>query len=68
MMASAKKTSPEKKPKATPNANPFGLTTRDIEIMIYAWKCLDEMGKVSKDQKRVPAQIPNHARNTKPQT
>ncbi|KAG8158075.1 hypothetical protein KVR01_011836 [Diaporthe batatas] len=48
-MAAIKKPSSEKKPKATPNTNPFGLTTREIEIMICAWKCLDEVGKIDKE-------------------
>lgn len=38
-----------KKSKATPNGNPFGLTAREVEIAIVAWKCLEADGKASSE-------------------
>lgn len=38
-----------KKFKATPNGNPFGLTAREVEIAILAWKCLEADGKASSE-------------------
>lgn len=39
-----------KKPKATPNPNPCGLSTREVEIAVLAWKARDEDGKASTNQ------------------
>lgn len=36
-----------KKPKATPTSNHFGLTPREAEIAILAWKCVDPETKAS---------------------
>lgn len=35
------------KAKAVPNPNPCGLTAREVEIAILAWKCVDADGKAS---------------------
>lgn len=37
----------DKKSRAVPNSNPLGLSTREIEIAILAWRCLGDDGKVS---------------------
>lgn len=39
------------KSKGTPKStgNPFGLTARDVEIAVIAWKCLDADGKASNE-------------------
>lgn len=34
-------------PKAVPNPNPLGLTTREVEIMVLSWKCIEGDTKVS---------------------
>lgn len=46
---STPKPTPTKKAKATPNGNPFGLTAREVEIAIVAWKCLEADGKASSE-------------------
>lgn len=42
----------DKKPRATPNTNRFGLSARDTEIMISAWRCLEGPAKVSSNSPR----------------
>lgn len=37
----------DKKPRATPNTIPFGLTARENEIAILSLRCRDENGKAS---------------------
>lgn len=39
--------STKKKAKATPNPSPCDLSTREVEIAVLAWKCLDANGKAS---------------------
>lgn len=39
--------STKKKARATPNTNPCDLSTREVEIAVLAWKCLDADGKAS---------------------
>lgn len=45
----------DKKPRATPNTIPFGLTARENEIAILSLRCRDENGKASVDQPHPPS-------------
>ncbi|ROV98445.1 hypothetical protein VPNG_08507 [Cytospora leucostoma] len=42
-------------PKVAPNANPLGLTTREIEIMVLSWKCIEGDTKVQIDSNKLAA-------------
>ncbi|KAK7729808.1 hypothetical protein SLS53_009176 [Cytospora paraplurivora] len=42
-------------PKVSPNANPLGLTTREVEIMVLSWKCIEGDTKVQIDSNKLAA-------------
>lgn len=50
----------DKKPRATPNTIPFGLTARENELAILAWRCRDENGKASLNQPHSPSHPKPH--------
>ncbi|POS79498.1 hypothetical protein DHEL01_v202120 [Diaporthe helianthi] len=53
-MASAKKA----KAVSNTTSNPYGLTNREVEIMIHAWRCLDEAFKIDKKKLAELTKIP----------
>lgn len=45
-----------KKPKATPNPSPCGLSAREVEIAALAWKCLDtDINDIKASDKNTPS-------------
>lgn len=57
-----------KKPKATPTPNPCGLTTREVEIAVLAWKALGDDGKASLNPTTpsTPQMTSTHAHSNEP--
>lgn len=36
------------------NTSPFGLTPREVEMAVLAWKCVDDNGKASNPPHNTP--------------